>query len=134
MDIPNAPLYPFGYGLGYTDFTYGEISLSSPEMGLDGEVTASVTVSNIGDREGSEVVQLYIRDIAASSTRPVKELRGFEKITLAPGESKTVNFVIDANTLGFYNHDLEYVCEPGEFDIMIGRNSSDTKSVRLKAN
>ncbi len=134
MDIPNAPLYPFGYGLGYTDFTYGEISLSAPEMGLDGEVTASVTVSNTGDREGSEVVQLYIRDIAASSTRPVKELRGFEKITLAPGESKTVNFVINANTLGFYNHDLEYVCEPGDFDIMIGRNSSDTKSVRLKAN
>lgn len=131
QDIPNEPLYPFGYGLGYTRFEYGKISLSAPEMAKDGKVTASVTVTNKGKRAGKEVVQLYIRDIFASSTRPVKELKGFEKIELAPGETKTVCFTIDASMLSFYNHDLDFVCEPGDFEIMAGHDSNSLSTAKL---
>lgn len=131
MDIPNKPLYPFGYGQGYTSFSYGDVVLSSAEMEHDGKVTVTVPVTNTGRREGKEVVQLYIRDLAASSTRPVKELKGFEKISLAPGETKEVTFTVDANTLGFYDHDLRFVCEPGEFDIMAGPDSESLRKARL---
>lgn len=131
QDIPNEPLYPFGYGLSYTSFEYGDVRLSSDKMGLDGSVTASVTLTNTGSRDGKETVQLYIRDVASSSTRPVKELKGFSKVELKAGESTSVSFEINADTFKYYNHNLEYVCEPGEYEIMIGGNSRDVKKVKM---
>lgn len=134
LDEKNAPLYPFGYGLSYTRFTYSDVTLNRQSMNAQGEITASVTVTNAGNREGSEVVQLYIRDLVASISRPVKELKGFEKITLKAGESKTVTFKVTTDVLKFYNSNLEYVFEPGEFEVMIGGNSRDVKSARFTLN
>ena len=131
IDIINAPLYPFGYGLSYTTFNYSNVTLSAAEMPVSGKVTAKITVTNTGSRDGQEVVQLYIRDVFSTSTRPVKELKGFGKIFLKAGESKDVTFDLTADDLKYYNHELEYVCEPGEFEIMIGPNSSDVKKVKL---
>lgn len=131
LDVINAPLYPFGYGLSYTKFDYGDITLSNKDMAMTGNVTAKVTVKNSGTKDGKEIVQLYIHDIYSTSTRPVMELKGFSKITLKPGESREVSFVITAEDLKYYNHALAYVCEPGDFEIMIGPNSRDVKSVRL---
>jgi len=128
LDATNEPLYPFGYGLAYTNFTYGDISLSRNVKTQNEAVTASVTVTNSGNREGTETVQLYIRDKVGSITRPVKELKGFQKLSLKPGESKTVSFRITQSDLSFYNSDLKWVAEPGEFDFMIGGNSRDVKS------
>ena len=128
LDATNEPLYPFGYGLAYTNFTYGDISLSRNVKTQNEAVTASVTVTNSGNREGTETVQLYIRDKVGSITRPVKELKGFQKLSLKPGESKTVSFRITQSDLSFYNSDLKWVAEPGEFDLMIGGNSRDVKS------
>ncbi len=128
MDVVNEPLYPFGYGLSYTSFDYGELSLSAEEMTTDGTITATVTVTNSGSREGSEVVQLYIRDLVGTITRPVKELKAFEKITLAAGESKKVEFVIDNQMLSFYNDELHFGSEPGDFTVMVGTNSRDVQS------
>ena len=128
LDVSNDPLYPFGFGLSYTQFTYSDITLSSPALNENGQLTASVTVTNTGQVAGKEVVQMYIRDLIASVTRPVKELKGFEKITLAPGESKKVEFTISSELLKFYNYDLDFVCEPGDFDVMIGGNSRDVKT------
>lgn len=127
LDVSNEPLYPFGYGLSYTTFAYSDIHLSSTEMSADGELTATVTVTNTGSRDGAEVVQLYIRDLVGSVTRPVKELKGFEKIFLKAGESRKVSFSITPELLKFYNYDLQFVCEPGDFDVMIGGNSRDVK-------
>lgn len=127
LDVPNDPLFPFGYGLSYTTFNYGPMTLSSNSMTTSGKITARVTVTNAGNREGTEVVQLYIRDMVGSIARPVQELKGFERISLKPGESRVVNFTINADLLKFYNKDLEYVCEPGEFDVMIGPNSRDVQ-------
>ena len=127
LDVPNDPLFPFGYGLSYTTFQYGPMTLSSNSMTQSGTIQASVTVTNTGAVEGSEVVQLYIRDIVGSIARPVQELKGFDRINLKPGESRTVNFTINADLLKFYNKDLNYVCEPGEFDVMIGPNSRDVQ-------
>ena len=132
MDELNAPLYPFGYGLSYTTFEYGPVSLSSPEMSLDGSVSASVRVSNTGKRDADETVQLYIRDIYASSTRPVKELKGFRKVHIPAGESVQVDFTITDEELSFYNHELEWVCEAGDFEIMLGPNSRDVQKINLK--
>lgn len=132
LDVSNDPLYPFGYGLSYTKFSYSDIVLDKREITATGELTATVTVKNDGDKDGSEVVQLYIRDLVGSVTRPVKELKGFEKINLKAGESKKVVFKITPELLKFYNHELKYDCEPGEFDLMIGGNSRDVKSVRFK--
>lgn len=131
MDVDNAPVYPFGYGLSYTTFEYSDVVLSSAEMTADGSVTAEVTVTNTGDREGKEVVQMYIRDMVGSITRPVKELKGFEKISLQPGESKTVSFTIDRTALEFFNYDLEKVVEPGEFKVFIGKDSQTTNEATL---
>lgn len=131
LDTDNLPLYPFGYGLSYTSFEYADLKLSSEVMDTKGKITASISVKNTGKYKGSEVVQLYIRDLVGSVTRPVKELKGFEKITLEPGESKTVSFDITPETLKFYNSELEFVCEPGEFDVMIGGNSRDVETKRF---
>lgn len=131
IDVLNSPLYPFGYGLSYTPFEYSDMTLSSTELPMDGTLTASVTVTNKGDREGDEVVQLYVRDLVGSISRPVKELKGFERITLKPGESRKVDFNITPEMLKFYNFDLEEVNEPGDYDVMIGPNSRDVKTMRF---
>lgn len=131
LDEINGPLYPFGYGLSYTSFEYSEPVLSASEMSLNGTVTASVTVTNTGAVDGSEIVQLYIHDIYATSTRPVKELRAFRKVHIPAGESVTVDFELSADDLSYYNHSLEWVCESGDFEIMTGPNSRDLKSVTL---
>ena len=131
LDVDNEPLYPFGYGLSYTTFRYSDIALSAPTMGQDGSVTAVVTVTNTGKRDGAEVVQLYIRDLVGSITRPVRELKGFEKVFLKAGESKTVSFKITPELLRFYDYDLKHVAEPGEFDVMIGGSSQATKTAKL---
>ena len=131
LDVDNDPLYPFGYGLSYTNFQYSDITLSAPTMGQDGSVTAMVTVTNTGKYDGAEVVQLYIRDLVGSITRPVKELKGFDKIFLKAGESKTVSFKITPELLRFYDYELNYVAEPGDFDIMIGGSSQSVKTAHL---
>ena len=131
LDVDNEPLYPFGYGLSYTTFQYSDIALSASAMGQDGSITAAVTVTNTGKRDGAEVVQLYIRDLVGSITRPVKELKGFEKIFLKAGESKTVTFKITPKLLRFYDYDLKQVAEPGDFDVMIGGDSRNVRSARL---
>ena len=131
IDEINAPLYPFGYGLSYTTFAYSDLRLSASEMPMDGSVTVSVTVTNTGSCAGDEIVQLYIHDIYATSTRPVKELKGFRKVHLEPGESANVDFTLTKEELSYYNHDLQWVCEPGDFEIMIGPNSRDTEGITL---
>ena len=127
LDVPNEPLFPFGYGLSYTTFQYSPMTLSSNSMTQDGSIQASVTVTNTGSRAGAEVVQLYIRDLVGSIARPVQELKGFERIDLQPGESRTVSFAINADLLKFYNKDLEYACEPGDFEVMIGTDSHNVQ-------
>lgn len=131
MDECNTPLFPFGYGLSYTKFSYSDITISDDKPKGNQEIKASVTLTNTGEYDGSEVVQLYIRDLVGSNTRPVKELKGFEKVHLKKGESKTVSFSISPELLKFYNHQLKYDWEEGAFDIMIGTNSSDVKTQRI---
>ena len=131
LDVRNDPLYPFGYGLSYTTFSYSDLQLSATEMSPTGSVEASVTVTNTGNVDATEIVQLYIRDLVASVSRPVKELKGFERITLKAGESKNVTFTITPEMLKFYNYDLKYVLEPGDFSIMVGPNSRDLKTAKL---
>lgn len=121
----NSPLYPFGYGLSYTSFAYSDLRLSADALQTGGKITASVRVKNTGDRDGKEVVQWYIRDKVASCVRPVKELKGFEKIFLRRGEERTVTFGIDENTLAFYTASGEYKAESGEFILFVGGNSRD---------
>ena len=128
LDVTNEPLYPFGFGLSYTTFAYSDISLSQSSMDMQGMITASVDVSNTGLLPGGEVVQLYIRDLVGSTTRPVKELKGFERIYLQPGQTRTVTFKIAPEMLKFYDYDLQYVIEPGDFQVMIGSNSRDVKT------
>ena len=131
LDVSNDPLYPFGYGLSYSNFNYSGVTLSSSTLKGNQVLTATVTVSNTSNTEGKEVVQLYIRDLVGSVTRPVKELKGFQKISIKGGESKKVSFTITPNDLKFYNYDLKYDWEPGEFQIMIGGNSRDVKMATL---
>lgn len=128
LDVPNAPLFPFGYGLSYSSFTYGPLNLSKNAAKGNDMVNASVTVTNNGKWDGEEVVQLYIRDVVGSITRPLKELKGFQKIMLKAGETKTVTFRITPEQLKFYNSDLKYDWEPGEFTIMVGGNSRDVQT------
>lgn len=128
LDVDNNPLYPFGYGLSYTTFTYGDISLSNNSFKAGDSITVSVKVTNTGKTEGKEVVQLYTQDLVGSITRPVKELKGFQKISLKPGENKEVTFVISAEDLKFYNANLEYAAEPGDFNVFVGGNSRDVKA------
>lgn len=132
LDVSNDPLYPFGYGLSYTSFKYGKPSLSSNELKGDQKLTVSVPVTNVGQFEGKEIVQLYIRDLVGSVTRPVKELKSFRKIDLKAGETQTVDFEITPDDLKFYNSELKYDWESGEFDIMVGTNSRDVQTARIK--
>ncbi len=131
IDVEPTPLYPFGYGLSYTDFDYTDFNLSSTEMEADGEITATVTVTNTGDRAGDEIVQFYTRDLEASTSQPVKLLKHFERISLKPGESRKVSFRITPDDLKFYNYNLEYVAEPGEFLVMAGPDSERVSSLKF---
>ena len=132
-DVENSPLYSFGYGLSYTNFSYSDLKISSDSMTKNSKINASVTVSNTGRFKGEEVVQLYLRDIVGSIARPMKELKGFEKIELEPGESKTVNFEIDNSLLEFYSYNNIWESEPGKFHLFIGTDSnvSDYKEFYL---
>jgi beta-glucosidase len=127
FDITNGPLYPFGYGLSYTRFSVSDITLSSASLTHKGNITASVTVKNTGDRAGATVVQLYLQDVTASLARPVKELKNFKKINLQPGEQQVVTFPIDETALRFFNNQLNWVSEPGRFNVFIGLDSQDVK-------
>jgi beta-glucosidase len=131
MDECNTPLYPFGYGLSYTKFNYSDVTVSNSNPKGNQTIQASVTVTNSGNYDGAEVVQLYIRDMVGSITRPVKELKGFQKVMLKKGESKKITFDITPESLKFYNGDLKYDWESGEFDIMIGTNSEDVKHSKI---
>jgi beta-glucosidase len=132
LDVSNDPVYPFGYGLSYTSFNYSDIKLSSASLKGNQTLTASVTVTNNGKYDGKETVQLYIRDLVGSITRPVKELKGFQKIELKTGESKIVSFNITTEDLKFYNSDLKFAAEPGDFKVLIGGNSRDVKEASFK--
>lgn len=132
LDVSNDPLYPFGYGLSYTTFTYGDIKLSNNSLRPGQKISVSTTVTNSGKYAGEEVVQLYIRDLVGTSTRPVKELKGFQKIRVQPGETKTVSFEISEDMLRFYNSQLKYVSEAGDFKAFIGTNARDVKEVDFK--
>ncbi|AQX04933.1 glycosyl hydrolase [Elizabethkingia meningoseptica] len=134
IDECNTPLFPFGYGLSYTTFNYSDIQLNKTQLSGNDQLTASVTLTNNGKYDGNEVVQLYIRDMVGSVTRPVKELKGFQKVFLKAGESKIVTFNITPEDLKFYNSALKYDWEPGEFDIMIGTNSHDVKHAKINWN
>ena len=125
LDVDWRPLFPFGYGLSYTQFKITNLQLSAQRVPLNGKLTVNVDVENTGKRAGDEVVQLYIRETAASVTRPVKELKGFQRITLRPGEKKQVEFVLTAEQLGFWNRQMRFTVEPGEFKVMVGPNSED---------
>ena len=131
IDVSNDPLYPFGYGLSYTSFRYSDISLSSKTLKGNQQLTATVSITNTGKTSGKEVVQLYIRDLVGSITRPVKELKGFKKVTLNAGETKVVSFPITTELLKFYNGNLRYDWEPGDFEIMIGTSSADVKKATV---
>ena len=126
LDVTNAPLYPFGYGLSYTTFVYADLKLSAETIHPDEELTVSVSVTNTGQYAGKEVVQLYVRDLVGSITRPVKELKGFQKIELQAGETKTVTFGLTTDDLSFYNSELKYVYEPGAFRVFVGGDSKNT--------
>lgn len=131
LDVRNDPLYPFGYGLSYTTYQYGELKLDSKTMSPHGQITVTIPVTNTGNRDGIEVVQLYIRDVVGSIARPVKELKGFQRLSIKAGETATATFTIDASKLKFYNYDLKEVVEPGEFDVMVGPNSRDLKRATI---
>ena len=127
FDEPNTPLYPFGYGLSYTDFSLSDVNLSAKTLKPGATLTASVTLKNTGKRDGETIVQLYIRDVAASMSRPVKELKNFQKVMLKAGEQKVVQFTLDENDLKFYNSQLKYAAEPGEFNVQIGLDSQNVQ-------
>ncbi len=131
MDLPNTPQYPFGFGLSYTSFSYENMGVNRPIFGFNDKLEVSINVKNTGDRDGTEVVQLYVRDVVGSITRPLKELKGFKKIFLKKGESQTVNFTLTAEDLAFYHADLEKKAEAGDFDVMIGGSSDVVKTVRV---
>jgi beta-glucosidase len=132
LDLPASPLYPFGFGLSYTSFRYGTVELSSPSVGWNDTLWVSVSVTNAGTRSGEEVVQLYIRDRVGSVTRPVKELKGFLRISLAQGATTTVRFALTADDLAFWNAEMHFTAEPGWFDVMVGGNSVDTQSAAFE--
>jgi beta-glucosidase len=125
LDLPTTPLYPFGHGLSYTTFAYGDLVVSADTIAPGDTITVSATVTNTGKVAGAEIAQLYIRDRVASVVRPVKELEGFTKISLEPGERQTVRFTLGPRELGFYNRDMQWVVEPGVFTVWIGWSSAE---------
>jgi len=127
-DLAVKPLYPFGHGLSYTSFEYSNLTISDAEVAPDGEVTISIDVTNSGDHDGDEVVQLYLRDVVGSVTRPVKELKGFKRISLSAGETKSVRFTVNAQQMAFYDRDMQYIVEPGEVAVMVGSSSDDIRA------
>jgi beta-glucosidase len=129
IDERNEPLFPFGYGLSYTNFDYSNLKISSDKMNFNGKLNVSVTVANTGNYDGKEIVQLYIRDVVGSVTRPVRELKGFQKIALKKGEKQTMTFEISIEDLKFYNSDLQFVAESGQFEIFVGGNSNADNKV-----
>lgn len=129
LDIPNDPLYPFGYGLTYSTVSYGDPTVSNKTLQGNGTIKVSAQIVNNGTKEVNETVQLYIRDLVGSISRPLKELKGFEKVSLKPGESKTVSFTVDESMLKFYNSNLVYGSEPGDFEAFIGPNARDAKKI-----
>jgi beta-glucosidase len=131
IDDVTAPLYPFGYGLSYTKFEISEPRLEKPTIGISGSTRVQIDVRNVGQRRGDEVVQMYIRDDVSSVTRPLLELKGFQRVTLEPGEQRTVTFEIKPSDLWFYNADMKRVVEPGTFTIFAGPNSVDLKKATL---
>ena len=131
LDVSNDPVYPFGYGLSYTSFEYSDVRVNDTLLTGDQKLVATVTVKNSGTRDGKETVQLYIRDLVGSVTRPIKELKGFKKVAIPAGQNKAVTFAISTEDLKFYNYDLQYDWESGEFEIMIGPNSRDLKKVKV---
>ena len=134
LDVDNDPLYPFGYGLSYTTFEYSPVAISATEVAAGGSVTAEVIVTNTGEVAGKEVVQMYLQDVVGTTTRPLRELKGFEKISLEPGESKAVKFEITPELMSHYNSNLEFVAEPGEFIVSVGADcrTKNSKSFILK--
>jgi beta-glucosidase len=132
LDVSNDPLYPFGYGLSYTSFSYSDIKLRSKIIRPDQQLQVSITVTNTGKYDGEEVVQFYTRDMAGSVTRPVKELKDFKKVFLKAGESREVTFTITSKNLRFYDINMKYVFEPGDFEVFIGTNSRDVKEAAFK--
>jgi beta-glucosidase len=132
LDVSNEPLYPFGYGLSYTTFSYSDVQLNKTDLKGNDRLIATITVTNTGKVAGEETVQLYITDPVASVTRSVEDLKGFQKITLQPGEIKAVSFNITPDDLKFYNNGLKYDWESGDFIIRIGGNSRDLKSATVK--
>jgi len=132
LDIPNTPLYPFGYGLSYTTFSYSDITLNKTTINADGKLNATVTLTNTGKLAGQETAELYIRDMIGSVTRPLKELKGFQKVFLQPGESKTISFTIGTDDLKFYDINMKYTYEPGDFKLFIGTSSQDVKEADFK--
>src|ERR1051325_4146944 len=133
-DLPPTPLFPFGYGLSYTTFKISNLQLSAPRISTTGKLTVSAEVENTGRRAGDEVVQLYIRDPVASMTRPVMELKGFQRVTLQPGEKRRVEFVLGPEHLGFWNREMRYVVEPGEFRVMVGSSSAEVIEAKFEVN
>ncbi len=132
MDVDRSALFPFGYGLSYTTFEYGTIQLDKSSMKAGEKIQVSIELKNTGSREGEEVVQLYIRDRVAQVTRPIKELKGFQKVSLKAGESNTIRFELSEEDLKYYNHKLEYKADPGQFDVMLGGNSRDLKTAQFE--
>lgn len=132
LDVPNTPLYPFGYGLSYTSFSYGELKLDRTSITASDKLQVRITVSNTGNYDGTETVQLYIRDMVGSITRPVKELKGFKKLELKKGESKELSFTLSVDDLKFYNSDLKLVAEPGKFKVFVGGNSQEVKEAEFE--
>ena len=131
LGLDVTPLFPFGYGLSYTTFEYSKPKLSASSMSKNGTVTVSISVKNTGNRSGAEVVQLYIRDDFSSVTRPVKELKGFKKIQLEAGQTQTVTFTIEPELLAFYDTNMNWIVEAGDFTIMVGSSSDKNESVKL---
>ncbi|MDP2059091.1 MAG: glycoside hydrolase family 3 C-terminal domain-containing protein, partial [Flavobacteriaceae bacterium] len=130
IDLKNSPKFPFGYGLSYTSFQYSDLKLSTKKINPSGKIEVTVNITNTGKVLGEEVVQLYLRDKIGSSVRPVKELKDFQKVKLDAGQTKTLKFTIDIEKLSFYNQKLEWVAEPGDFEVMIGASSAD---IRLRS-
>jgi beta-glucosidase len=131
-DFPNDPLYPFGYGLSYTKFEYGKVKLNAEKISAASSVKVSVSVKNCGEYDGTEVVQLYLRDVAGSVTRPVKELKNFKKVFLKKGEAKEIEFEIAEKDLRFYDKDMKFASEPGQFKVYVGTNSRDVQEASFE--